>query len=244
MIQAYKKRVADYQAWATACDYATRHGKELPEPPEAICSELKLRAQGDVTHLAIDGPIGSITAADMRERLGSIKTPKVVVSINSPGGDAFAGVSLYNQLRKLDAEVETVADGLAASAASVVFMAGKQRTIMEGAQVMIHNARTGTIIFGTADEWREQIADAESIILALTNTDDAMASAYSFRTRLPKSEIRAMMAKETWMNAEFAVDKRFATRADNAEDGESANDDATAESLCDIVARNGGLFTT
>ena len=89
----------------------------------------------------IDGNF--IVLSEFLKDLNELATcSRIVIHINSGGGDMYAGVSIYNRLRELGAEIVTVCDGLAASAASVIFMAGDVRRVFAGSNVMIHSAAT------------------------------------------------------------------------------------------------------
>lgn len=136
--------------------------------------------------------------------LGSdVKT--IRVHINSPGGDAFAAIAIANALREQRVTkgrtVETIVDGMAASAASLILMAGSPIKISDNAMVMIHNP--WTIAMGNAADLLKAAADLESIKGALVAT-------YRWHSQLEESEIGALMDAETWMDAEEAVANGFA----------------------------------
>ena len=81
-----------------------------------------------------------VNAQDLTRELDAITAPSIRVEINSPGGDVFDGIAIYNALRNHPAHVTTRVDGLAASIASVIAQAGDKRLIQPAAQLMIHNA--------------------------------------------------------------------------------------------------------
>lgn len=126
---------------------------------------------------------------------------KITVRINSIGGDMFGGVAIYNLLRAHGGEVTTIVDGLAASAASIVAMAGKRIEMGVGSMMMIHNPMTVTV--GDANDHRQRAA-------VLDVSQDALASIYVERTRKTTDEIKALLDAETWMTAEEAVAAGFA----------------------------------
>jgi ATP-dependent protease ClpP protease subunit len=125
----------------------------------------------------------------------------VTVNLNSPGGDFFEGVSIYNLLRGHGAEVTVNVMGLAASAASVIAMAGDKINMGEGAFLMIHKA--WCVAGGNAD-------DLTALASTLTQFDGAMADLYAARTGMDSAKCMAMMQAETWLGATQAVKDGFA----------------------------------
>ncbi|WP_368928623.1 head maturation protease, ClpP-related [Alcaligenes faecalis] len=116
---------------------------------------------------------------------------KIVVSINSPGGNVFDAFAIYNALMRHKLPVETRVDGVAASAASLVFMAGDERIMPENAMLMVHNA--WIITAGTADEIRKT---AEM----MDKARDGIVAAYR-RSGLADEKIIELMDATTWMDA-------------------------------------------
>lgn len=137
-------------------------------------------------------------ATDLRA-LGAVET--IDVRINSAGGDVFDGLAIYRQLVDHKAKVVTHIDGMAASIASVIAMAGEEIRIAEAGFVMIHNA--WGLVIGDGSEMRK-MADL------LDTTTGAIRDVYRARTSLPDDELRTMMAAETWLTGAEAVDKGFA----------------------------------
>lgn len=126
---------------------------------------------------------------------------EVEVNINSNGGDVFAASEIYTLLSQHSGMVTVNIQGLAASAASVIAMAGDVVHISPTAQIMIHKA--WTIANGNADDMAHTSEFLEGI-------DDSIMNAYVAKTGLDKSELSNMMAKETWLTANQAVDYGFA----------------------------------
>lgn len=126
---------------------------------------------------------------------------EVEVNINSNGGDVFAASEIYTLLSQHSGRVTVNIQGLAASAASVIAMAGDVVHISPTAQIMIHKA--WTIADGNADDMAHTSEFLEGI-------DDSIMNAYVAKTGLDKSELSNMMAKETWLTASQAVDYGFA----------------------------------
>ncbi|MGC3025799.1 head maturation protease, ClpP-related [Burkholderia sp. DN3021] len=124
----------------------------------------------------------------------------IVVAINSMGGDVFDAFAIYNALRRHQGKVKVRVDGVAASAASLIAMAGDEIVMPENALLMIHNAHTVTA--GEAKDLR-RVADL------LDNAGDGILAAYAAKSGQSVDEIRAMMDAETWLTAAQAKDKGF-----------------------------------
>lgn len=126
---------------------------------------------------------------------------EILVAVNSGGGDVFDGFAIYNALRRYSGKVTARVDGIAASAASLVVMAGDTIVMPENAMMMIHNA--WTIAAGDAAQMRKT-ADL------LDKTRDGIVAAYRNKCGLTDDEIVAMMDAETWMTASEAKERGFA----------------------------------
>lgn len=133
------------------------------------------------------------------EKIADLNGEEFVVEINSGGGSVFAGSEIYTHLMQHKPDVNIV--GLAGSAASVIAMAGKKVSISPTAQIMIHNASTSAM----GD--KEDFGDISEF---LSSIDSGIANAYQGKTKLPTEEILEMMTKETWLNAQKAVEEGFA----------------------------------
>lgn len=144
---------------------------------------------------------GGVTAKRVSAALRSIKSDTVTVSINSPGGNFFEGVAIYNLLKQDKRKVTVEVVGLAASAASIIAMAGDEVRIAESAFMMIHNA--WGLVIGNATDMRDT-ADLFS------KFDESMAGLYAKRGNMGEDEARAMMEKETWMTGKEAVEAGLA----------------------------------
>lgn len=125
----------------------------------------------------------------------------VTVEIASNGGDVFAGSEIYSLLKGYDNDVTVNIVGLAASAASVIAMAGDTVKIAPTAQIMIHKAWIDSQ--GNADDLEHQAN-------VLGTIDQSIASAYEKKTGMNQDELLQMMSNETWLTAKDAVDKGFA----------------------------------
>ena len=125
----------------------------------------------------------------------------VTAEINSPGGDVFAGSEIYTALKNYVGDVEVDIVGLAASAASIIAMAGDTVKISPTGQMMIH--RASTMSQGNAD-------NLASDLQGLDSTDQGIANVYAEKTGMSVQDIYKMMSDETWINAQDAVKQGFA----------------------------------
>ena len=140
----------------------------------------------------------------------------VTVWINSPGGDCVAAAQIYNMLMDYKGDVTVKIDGIAASAASVIAMAGTQVLISPVGMMMIHNP--ATIAWGDT-------AEMQKAIEMLASVKDSIINAYEIKTGLSRAKLSHLMDAETWMDAHKAVELGFADgilgRADLPEDVET-----------------------
>ena len=137
----------------------------------------------------------------------------ITVWINSPGGDCVAAAQIYNMLMDYHGDVTVKIDGIAASAASVIAMAGTKVLMSPTALMMIHNPLT--VAIGDSEEMQKAID-------MLSEVKESIINAYEIKTGLSRAKLSHLMDAETWMNANKAVELGFAdgimSRADEAED--------------------------
>lgn len=127
----------------------------------------------------------------------------ITVWINSPGGDVFAAARIYNMLRDYKGSVTVKIDGIAASAASVIAMAGNTVCVSPVAMMMIHNP--ATMAMGEAK-------DMQKAIVMLNEVKESILNAYESKTGLTRARLSHMMDDETWFNAKKAVELGFADK--------------------------------
>lgn len=125
----------------------------------------------------------------------------ITVWINSPGGDCVAAAQIYNMLREYEGNVTVKIDGIAASAASVIAMAGDKVLMSPVSMMMIHNPMT--IAFGDSGEMQRAID-------MLASVKDSIINAYELKTGLSRTKLAHLMDAETWMDAGKAVELGFA----------------------------------
>lgn len=169
----------------------------------------KFRAQGERRgELLLYGEISDYTwwgdevtpkqfKADL-DALGAID--RLDVFINSPGGDVFAGQAIYSMLKRYKAEVYVYVDGLAASIASLVAMAGDKVIMPKNAMMMVHSP--WTIAMGNAQEFRRLADDMDKI-------RDSMIGAYAERSELTNDEVVELLDAETWLSAQDCLEYGF-----------------------------------
>ncbi len=140
---------------------------------------------------------------------------ELVVHMNSPGGFVFDGIAIYNAIRGFKGKKTVCVDGLAASIASVIALAGDHVITNEGALWMIHDPLGGVFSFGTADQIED---DARKTVQALRAVRDTILDIYVNRTKQSRSQLSAWMTAETWMSAEEAKARGFTDEVVKAED--------------------------
>ena len=141
-----------------------------------------------------------ITPALFKEELNS-GSRNITVWINSPGGDCVAAAQIYNMLMDYKGDVTVKIDGIAASAASVIAMAGTKVLMSPVSMMMIHNP--ATIAMGDHEEMKKALS-------MLAEVKESIINAYEVKTDLPRDKISRLMDAETWMNAHKAVELGFA----------------------------------
>lgn len=137
--------------------------------------------------------------ADALKEIGDVDS--IVLGINSPGGNAFDGIAMFNQLVAHPANVTARIDGVAASAASLVAMAGDKIIMAANSTIMIHPPMT--VAIGDAKEFR-------SVAERLEGITDQYIDTYANRRNLDRSEVAEKIWAETWMRGQEAVDAGFA----------------------------------
>lgn len=159
--------------------------------------------------LYLTGPIAEetwwgdeVTPAAFKAELLAGKGP-VIVWINSPGGDVFAAAQIYNMLMDYTGPVTVKVDGIAASAASVIAMAGGEVLVSPVSMLMIHNP--ATIAVGDSEEMLRAKA-------LLDEVKESIINAYELKTGLSRAKLSHFMDNETWMNAHKAVELGFADK--------------------------------
>ncbi|MBT2304701.1 Clp protease ClpP [Variovorax paradoxus] len=170
--------------------------------------QVRASAGGGST-LSIYDEIGfeGVQAKDFRAALASVKAPTLNLEINSPGGDVFAAVAIYNMLKGSGKTIAVKVVGMAASAASYVAMAGHSIEMPKNTFMMVHNPMTA--VRGNAEDLRGALAFIEKVEASITAT-------YAARTGLSLDKLKAMLSKDTWLTADEALANGFATKVTGA----------------------------
>ena len=160
------------------------------------------KQNGDQRQLAISGVIApdswvhdDVSPQVFQDELNESQDP-IDLWLNSPGGDCVAASRIYTMLMNYPDDVNVKIDGIAATAASVIAMAGTKVSMAPTAMIMIHNPLT---IVGGQKEDLDQAAQM------LTETKESIINAYELKTNLPREKISTMMDNETWMNVNKAI---------------------------------------
>lgn len=187
-----------------------------------------VRNEGEPAVLVLNGEISDETwfgdevtpklfKADLDKCQGDIS-----VWINSPGGDVFAAAQIYNMLMDYPHNVTVKIDGLAASAASVIAMAGTEVQMSPVAMMMIHNPMT--VAIGDSAEMQKASA-------MLDEVKESIMNAYEIKTGLSRTKISHLMDAESWFNAKKAVELGFADKILFSDDAEEAGEDKPLEAV-------------
>lgn len=161
-----------------------------------------------------------VNANDFVRDLRAIKSPSIDLHINSGGGLVFDGIAIYSALKNHAATVDVFVDGVAASAASFVAMAGDTVTVEKPAKVMIHDA--GGLVIGNASDMREMAN-------LLDELSDTIAGIYADRAGGKVADWRDAMRAETWYSAHQAVEAGLADRVAN--DSKPAPEDRRSQEI-------------
>lgn len=177
---------------------------------------------------------GGFTDKRMAAALRAIGPKPVTVNLNTPGGDVFMGLAIYNQLREHPAEVTVRVMGIAASIGSIIAMAGDRIEMGMSSFLMIHNS--WGVVIGNQNDMREA-ADVFATI------DTAMSDIYVARTGLKAKDIGDMMDAETFITAKEAVKLGFADATTNepepASSGQARAELSARRRLDSILAKQG-----
>lgn len=150
----------------------------------------------------------------------------ITVWINSPGGDCVAAAQIYNMLTNYSGNVTVKIDGIAASAASVIAMAGNKVYMSPVSMMMIHNPATMA--------WGDHTQFAKAIEM-LEEVKESIINAYVIKTGLSRAKLSHLMDSETWMNANKAVELGFADDMLSRETGAADNSEVNTEDAMDAV---------
>jgi ATP-dependent Clp protease, protease subunit len=188
-----------YRTNETARAIASVWGKPLNQAP---CFYVKAASGGGAEEILLYDYIGwpFNDAGEVVRAIAGMRGKKITVRINSPGGDIFDAFAIFNALQSHKSKVATRVESLAASAASIILLAGKEVQAYQNAMVMIHEPW----IMATGNQ--HELRDMANI---LDKISDDMLDIYNEHSNVWRSDLRAMMKAETWLTAKEAKGKGF-----------------------------------
>ncbi|PIL20423.1 peptidase, partial [Puniceibacterium antarcticum] len=190
--------------------------------------DVRAAGEDDAASISILDPIGAdiwgdgVSVKRISAALRNIGSRPVTVNVNSPGGDYFEGLAIYNLLREHPERVTVNILGIAASAASVIAMAGDEVRIARAGFLMIHN--TWVMSAGDRHALREVAEWLEPF-------DATAVDIYAARTGIDPGDLANMLDRETWIGGQNAVDQRFCDALLPADALETGGNDAPAQAL-------------
>jgi len=214
----------------------------MPQAMERWNAGIQAAAEDDKNTISVLDAIGfdpwsgeGVTAKRISAALRSINGADVTVNINSPGGDMFEGLAIYNILREYKGHVTVKVLGLAASAASIIAMAGDEIQVARSGFLMIHNG--WTIAAGNRHQFRE-VADM------MEPFDAAMGDIYAARTGGDLKAMQKLMDAESWIGGSAAVEQGFADTlldSDSIKEGTKAQSSVIAARKLDLLLAKQGM---
>ena len=190
--------------------------KKIPNKFNAVHNQ-----ETSTTEITIYGVIGdswwedSVSASQIDEALKSAGDNDIVINLNSPGGDAFDGISIYNRLDRHKGKVTVYVDGWACSAASIIAMAADELKMGTGSMMMIHEA--STVVWGKKSDLSKEIE-------LLSKLDDSIVDIYMTKAAAEREDIKQKLENETWFTAKEAIEMGF---ANSIEEPPSSSDNTT-----------------
>lgn len=159
-----------------------------------------------------------VTAGDFCRELNQVTAPGIDLYINSPGGSAWDGFTIYNSLVAHPASVTVHVMGVAASAASIVAMAGDEIVMYRPSQMMVHRAGSGACVFGNADDMREGSAEVLTMATSLDQVDNQIVALYATQAGSTEQVWHDYVWAETWFDPETALASGLITRINGDDD--------------------------
>lgn len=172
-------------------------------------SWYQIRVQAERAEVLIYDEIGAfgVTAKEFVREFEALTVPNILLRLNTPGGDVFDGLAIYNAVRARHTQTDVRVDGLAASVGSLIALGGRSLTMQPTAFLMLHNP--WAIAIGDAETMRQMAATLEKV-------GGTLARVYAGRG-IPIETVRAWMDAETWFTAQEALDARLIDRIESAE---------------------------
>lgn len=192
--------------WLLRAPDGTRELGERTEPGDAGWFRIRNEAPTENARIDLFDEIGyDITAGDFCRELNQITAPGIDVYINSPGGSAWDGFTIYNSLVMHPAPVTVYVVGVAASAASIIAMAGDDVVMCRPSQMMIHRAGSGACVFGNSDDMRAGAAEVETMAVSLDQVDSQIVDLYAKQAGTDPQIWHDYVWNETWFDPDSAL---------------------------------------
>ncbi|WP_124058458.1 head maturation protease, ClpP-related [Vaginisenegalia massiliensis] len=197
--------------------------------------KFKNEVVNGATVLTLSGPVGqpypwededsTINAKLVKSALDGYEGD-VLIKLNSPGGDVFEGIEIYNYLKSLSNHVTVEVTALAASAASIISMSADKLVMDVGSNMMIHKA--STVAWGNEEEIMKTVKALQSI-------DSSLVAIYAEKTGKSDDEIRELIANETWMTANETVEAGFADEVGNVKTNETTEESEPQANIVEML---------
>lgn len=207
------------QRTARARALALATARQEPQRQEWYRIDNRAGSREAQVHLYDEIGYWGTSASDFVADINELDVDTITLYINSPGGEVYDGITIYNALRRHKATVNVIVDGLAASAASFIAQAGDTRTMSRNATMMIHDA--STIVWGDA-------AELTRVVEQLEKCSANIADIYAQRCGKDAGYWRDLMRAETWFDATEAVEFGLADAVEGSDSTEEASEPAQA----------------
>jgi ATP-dependent protease ClpP protease subunit len=207
--------------WLLRAPDGTRELGHRTEPGDSGWYRIRNEVSDQRARVDLFDEIGwDVTAGEFIADLNAIDAAGIDLHINSPGGSAWDGFAIYNALIAHPASVSVHVIGIAASAASIVAMAGDEVIMYRPSQMMIHRAGTGACVFGNADDMRAGSAEVLTMATSLDQIDNQIVNLYANKAGTDPQAWHDAVWAETWYDPDSALAAGLADRI-NGDDGQA-----------------------
>jgi ATP-dependent protease ClpP protease subunit len=192
--------------WLLRAPDGTRELGQRIEPGDSGWYRIRNEAPDERARIDLFDEIGwDVTAGEFIAELNAINAPAIDLHVNSPGGSAWDGFAIYNSLVAHPAPVTVHVIGVAASAASIVAMAGDEVVAYRPSQMMIHRAGSGACVFGNADDMRAGAAEVQNMATSLDQIDNQIVDLYATKAGTDPQVWHDYVWAETWFDPDTAL---------------------------------------
>lgn len=192
--------------WLLRAPDGTRELGQRTEPGQTGWYRIRNETPDQPARIDLFDEIGwDVTAGEFVAELNAINASTIDLHINSPGGSAWDGFAIYNALVMHPAVVTAHVIGVAASAASIVAMAGDELVMYRPSQMMIHRAGSGACVFGNADDMRAAAAEVLAMATGLDQIDAQIVDLYTSKSGTDRALWQERVWAETWFDPDSAL---------------------------------------